>query len=120
MEVSVVEACEALFGPGGVSKEAFLRSLNLPDARWYTRDATQPLAGWLELEDRPSVEVRFADWDSCGLDGMPGGRKLRVGVVVLAAEELEYRCQQVPPELAAAASLALVTGAIHVYKTRLP
>lgn len=123
MEPSVVEACEALFGPGLYrTREAFLLGLGLSGVVWWTTNTAQPLAGWLELSDRPSVEVRFADWDTYDpKDGMPGGRKLRVGLVVLAAEELGYRCQHVPPGLAAAASLALVTGAVAVTrKGRLP
>ena len=119
MSASVVEACVALF-----AKRAFcLESLHpaLPSYRWWTYNMTQTTAGWLELSDRPSVEIRFMDWDTYARDGMPVGRKLCVGLVVLAAEELEYRCQRVPPELAAAASLALATGAVTVTrKVRLP
>lgn len=119
MSASAVEACVALFE----GRPSCLESLHpgLPSYRWWTQNFLPTTMGWLELSNRPSVEVRFMDWDACARDGMPVGRKLCVGLVVLAAEELEYRCQRVPPELAAAASLALVTGAIHVTrKARLP
>lgn len=121
MERSVVDACCHLFEVAEdgktprwpmLTKAVFLRRLGLPDAIWL--GGTHPLRGWMELEDQPSVEVRFRDWDTADDAGMPNRRKLRVGLVVLAAEELVHRMQRVPTELAAAAALALATGAVVV------